>query len=80
MNFINENMYSHGRSAISDLLNRPLNELLGFTLAMILTVSSCNMNTFLLAEELLPKNYSILYNKMKTGKFNWFESVSVADI
>jgi hypothetical protein len=36
--------YSHGRSKVSLLLNRPVNEFLGFTTAIILTVFFSNVN------------------------------------
>jgi hypothetical protein len=44
----NENMYSHGRAKISNLLNRLLHEFLGLTPAFNLTIFFCKVNIFLL--------------------------------
>jgi hypothetical protein len=55
MKFINENMYSHGKVKISNLLNKLLHEFLGFTLAVILKFFFCNVNIFLLLYELPQK-------------------------
>jgi hypothetical protein len=48
-------IYSHGRDKICNLLNRSLQELWDLTPIMILTVFLCNVNTFLLLDELPQK-------------------------
>jgi hypothetical protein len=50
-----ENMYSHGRVKISDLLRRLLHEFLGLTPAINLTIFFCKVNIFLLSDELPQK-------------------------
>jgi len=47
LNFINENLYSHGRCKISNLSNRPLHEFLSFAATIILTIFFCEINIFL---------------------------------
>jgi hypothetical protein len=64
----NENVYSHGRVRISNLLNRLLHKFLGLTLAINLTIFFCKVNTFLLLHELPPKNYTILHYIVKIVK------------
>jgi hypothetical protein len=44
--FINENVYSHGRVKISDVLSRLLHEFIGLTPAFNLTIFSCKVNIF----------------------------------
>jgi hypothetical protein len=51
----NDNMYSHGRVRISNLLNRPLHEFRGSTPAINLIIFFCKVNIFLLLYELPPK-------------------------
>jgi len=51
MKSINDNMYSHGRVRISNLLNRLLHEFLDLTPAINLIIFFCNV----LLDELLPR-------------------------
>jgi hypothetical protein len=74
--FINENMCSHGRVKISNLLSRLLHEFIVLTPAINVTTVLCIMNIFLLIDELSPQNYSLLHYQVKIGKLNWFDSVS----
>jgi hypothetical protein len=55
MKFINENMYSHEKAKISNLLKRLLYKFLGLTPAIILMIFFCNVNIFLLLHELPQK-------------------------
>jgi len=50
---------------ISDCLNRLLQQVLGCASAIILTIFLCKVKIFPLLEELPPKKYSKLYNRLK---------------
>jgi hypothetical protein len=67
MNLINKNIYSHRTVKISNLLNRLLHEILGFTLSVVLWIFFCGVNTCLLLCELPQK---IIHSRVKVGKIN----------
>jgi hypothetical protein len=69
MKFINENMYSHWRGEISDVLNRPRYQFLGFVPATVVIILFSGVNSFLLQDR-YPQNYSIFYYRLKIGKLN----------
>jgi hypothetical protein len=50
MKFINEDVYSHGRAKISNLLNILVHRFLGLTPANKLTIFFCKVNIFLLLD------------------------------
>ena len=55
MKFFNEHIYWHGKSRISNCLNRLLQEILGCAPAIILMIFFCKVKNFPLLEELPPK-------------------------
>jgi hypothetical protein len=66
VNFSNENVYSHKRGNVSDFLNRFLYDCLCLTLGMMLKILFCNINVFLLLDELSQKHFLYLYSKKYT--------------
>jgi hypothetical protein len=68
MKFIIENTYSHGRIKVPNHLNRLLHELLGLTLAVNLTIFFCEVNIFLLLEEICLRNHFMFYYQLKISK------------
>jgi hypothetical protein len=68
MKFIDENMYSHGRVKISDLLNRLSDEFLGLIPAINLTIFFCKVNIFLLLDELPHKIVPYFITERKMAK------------
>jgi len=73
-------MYSHGRGKLSKLMNRFLHEVLDLTPAIILTVLFCKVNIILLLGEIPKEHCSIFHYGMETGKTNWLEGVSAAEM
>jgi hypothetical protein len=80
MKFINENIELHGTGRIYSCLIRLLHEALGCASVIILQIFFCKVKIFPVFEELPPKNYSILYSRMKVCIVNWFAYVNVTDM
>jgi hypothetical protein len=57
-------MYPLGKSEVSALLNRPLYEFLGLTSTIIQTISFCNINIFLLLDELFKISHLSKYTHL----------------
>ena len=77
---INENMYSHGRGKIYDLLNKPLCVFVCFAWTIILTILFCRVTFFITVRWITHLNYSILHYKVQISKNSYFESSSIADV
>jgi hypothetical protein len=63
---LNGSIHWHRTGRISNCLNR----LLHFVPAIILMIFFCKVKIFPVMEELCPKNYSILYNRMEVYTLN----------
>jgi hypothetical protein len=63
-------IYWLGTGKISNFLNSLVHEVLGCAKIIILMIFFCKVKIFLLLDELPPKNYSILDNRVKISEVN----------